>query len=97
MIVAEDDAQADEIAHRITPGMRTAAAARTTGGAGGGDPTAGIAGIQFMGGPEAVIRRARELHEVGVGILDVAVIGAGMNRALETFAAKLAEPLRAIG
>ena len=44
-----------------------------------------------------MVRRARELHDVGVGILDVAVIGAGMNRALETFAAKLAEPLRAIG
>ena len=97
MIVAEDDAQAEEIAGRIAPGMRTAAAAGTTGGAGGGDPTAGIAGIQFIGGPDSVIRRARELHAVGVGILDVAVIGAGMNRALDVFGAKLAEPLREIG
>ena len=97
MIVAEDDAQADEIASRIAPGMRTAAAAGTTGGAGGGDPTAGIAGIQFMGGPDAVIARARALHEAGVGIIDVAVIGNGMQRALDVFHAKLAGPLREIG
>jgi alkanesulfonate monooxygenase SsuD/methylene tetrahydromethanopterin reductase-like flavin-dependent oxidoreductase (luciferase family) len=97
MIVAEDDTQADEIANRIAPGMRTAAARGTTGGAGGGDPTAGIAGLQFVGGPESVLAKARALHEAGVGILDVAVIGAGMQRALETFATKLAEPLRGIG
>jgi hypothetical protein len=40
---------------------------------------------------------AQALHDAGVGIIDVAVIGAGMKNALETFAARLAEPLRAIG
>ena len=97
MIVAEDDAAADAIADRIAPNMRTAAAAGTTGGAGGGDPTAGIAGIQFVGGPDKVLAKARALYDAGVGIIDVAVIGAGMSRALETFAKKLAAPLRAIG
>jgi alkanesulfonate monooxygenase SsuD/methylene tetrahydromethanopterin reductase-like flavin-dependent oxidoreductase (luciferase family) len=77
--------------------MRTAAARGTTGGAGGGDPTAGIAGIQFMGGPDKVLAKARALHDAGVGIIDVAVIGAGMKNALETFATRLAEPLKAIG
>ena len=77
--------------------MRTATAAGATGGAGGGDPTAGIAGIQFMGGPDAVIDRARALRDVGVGILDVAVIGNGMQRAMGVLGERLAGPLRAIG
>ncbi|HJW41991.1 MAG TPA: hypothetical protein VJ476_12280, partial [Rhizomicrobium sp.] len=72
-------------------------AAGTTGGAGGGDPTAGIAGIQFMGGPQAVVERAHQLHEAGVGILDVAVIGTGAKRAMKIFGERLAEPLHAIG
>jgi alkanesulfonate monooxygenase SsuD/methylene tetrahydromethanopterin reductase-like flavin-dependent oxidoreductase (luciferase family) len=96
MIVAEDDAAADAIAERIAPNMRTAAAAGTTGGAGGGDPTAGIAGIQFIGGPDKVLAKARALHDAGVGIIDVALIGAGMSRALETFKNVLAAPLREI-
>jgi alkanesulfonate monooxygenase SsuD/methylene tetrahydromethanopterin reductase-like flavin-dependent oxidoreductase (luciferase family) len=97
MIVAEDDAQAEQIAERMAPGMRTAAARGTTGGAGGGDPTAGIAGLQFMGGPDKVLAKAQALHDAGVGIIDVAVIGAGMKNALETFARQLAGPLAAIG
>jgi len=98
MIVAESDADAEEIAHRIAPWMRTSPVTGTAApGAGGGDPTAGIAGIQFMGGPDAVVARAEQLHDAGVGILDVAVIGAGMDRAMETFEARLAQRLRAIG
>jgi hypothetical protein len=50
-----------------------------------------------MGGPEAVVRRARELHEAGVGILDVAVIGGTMRRAMDLYQSKFAAPLRDIG
>jgi alkanesulfonate monooxygenase SsuD/methylene tetrahydromethanopterin reductase-like flavin-dependent oxidoreductase (luciferase family) len=97
MIVAEDDAAAEAMAQRIAPGMRTSpVTGAATPGAGGGDPTAGIAGIQFMGGPAAVIARARALQNAGVGILDVAVIGGDMERAMDVFTRKLAGPLREI-
>lgn len=32
-----------------------------------------------------MIRKARALHDAGVGILDVAVAGGGMTRSLELF------------
>jgi alkanesulfonate monooxygenase SsuD/methylene tetrahydromethanopterin reductase-like flavin-dependent oxidoreductase (luciferase family) len=85
MIIAESDSAANDIAE----GIRARAAPTTpTGapaGAGGGDPTAGVAGVQFLGGPDAVLKKARELHDAGVGILDVAVAGGGMTRSMELF------------
>lgn len=97
MVVAEDDAAAETVAGHIAPHLRTAPAAGTTPGGGGGDPTAGIAGIQFMGGPEKVLAQAREFHDAGVGILDVAVLGGPMERAMETFERRFATPLKQIG
>ena len=63
------------------------------GGQGGGDPTAGVAGVQFMGGPATVLAKAKALHEAGVGILDVAVAGGGMTRSLELFGRQFAPAL----
>jgi alkanesulfonate monooxygenase SsuD/methylene tetrahydromethanopterin reductase-like flavin-dependent oxidoreductase (luciferase family) len=90
MIVAEDDARADAIADRVAPNMTSVAQQ-------GGDPTAGFGGIQFPGGPDKVLAKAEALHDAGVGIIDVALIGARMEEALETFARRLAGPLHAIG
>jgi alkanesulfonate monooxygenase SsuD/methylene tetrahydromethanopterin reductase-like flavin-dependent oxidoreductase (luciferase family) len=100
MVVAQSQAESDAILDRIAPHMRTAALPGTTApGAGGGDPTAGFAGIQFSGDPDAVVRRAEQMRDAGVGILDVAVIGAhgDMDRAMDVFREQLADRLRAIG
>ncbi len=93
MIVAETDSAADEIANRI--GIRTGPAA-PGGGQGGGDPTAGVAGVQLLGGLETVLAKARQLHEAGVGILDVGVAGGGMTRSLELFGRRFAPALAEI-
>ena len=81
MIIAETDSEAEEIVNRLPASVRRAPG----GGQGGGDPTAGVAGVQFLGGPATVLAKAKALHEAGVGILDVAVAGGGMTRSLELF------------
>jgi len=97
MILGKDDSEAEALAERIAPQFRTApATGATVAGAGGGAPTAGIAGIQFLGGPDAVLRRAEQMHDAGVGILDVAVIGRNTEQATEIFATRVAERMRAI-
>lgn len=93
MLLAETDAEADEIAGQ-TPGVARPAA--PGGGQGGGDPTAGVAGVQFLGGIDTVIAKARALNEAGVGILDVAVAGGGLRRTCELFQRRLAPALREI-
>ena len=93
MIIAETDSAADEIANRI--GVRTGPAA-PGGGQGGGDPTAGVAGVQLKGGLETVLAKARQLHDAGVGILDVGVAGGGMTRSLELFGRRFAPALAEI-
>ncbi|HLY81004.1 MAG TPA: LLM class flavin-dependent oxidoreductase [Caulobacteraceae bacterium] len=90
MIIGETDAAAEEIANRI--GIRTGPAA-PGGGQGGGDPTAGVAGVQLLGGLETVLAKAKQLHEAGVGILDVGVAGGGMTRSLELFGKRFAPAL----
>jgi alkanesulfonate monooxygenase SsuD/methylene tetrahydromethanopterin reductase-like flavin-dependent oxidoreductase (luciferase family) len=90
MIIGETDSAAEEIANKI--GIRTGPAA-PGGGQGGGDPTAGVAGVQLLGGLETVIAKARLLHEAGVGILDVGVAGGGMTRSLELFGSRFAPAL----
>jgi alkanesulfonate monooxygenase SsuD/methylene tetrahydromethanopterin reductase-like flavin-dependent oxidoreductase (luciferase family) len=90
MIIGETDSAAEEIANRI--GIRAGPAA-PGGGHGGGDPTAGVAGVQLLGGPETVMAKARQLHEAGVGILDVGVAGGGMTRSLELFGKRFAPAL----
>jgi hypothetical protein len=50
-----------------------------------------------MGRPDAVLRRAGLMHAAGAGILDVAVIGTGMERAMDIFQDKLASRRAAIG
>jgi alkanesulfonate monooxygenase SsuD/methylene tetrahydromethanopterin reductase-like flavin-dependent oxidoreductase (luciferase family) len=97
MIVGESDAAAQEIAERI--GVRGAAAGVSAGapaGAGGGDPTAGVAGVQFLGGVDTILAKAGALAEAGVGIIDVAFAGGGMRRSMDLFARSFAEPLRAV-
>jgi alkanesulfonate monooxygenase SsuD/methylene tetrahydromethanopterin reductase-like flavin-dependent oxidoreductase (luciferase family) len=92
MLIAETESEAQEIADRVranAPPPVTGA----PGGAGGGDPTAGVAGIQFLGGIDQVLAKARALHDAGVGILDVAVAGGGMTRSLELFGRKFAPAL----
>ncbi|MBS0412499.1 MAG: LLM class flavin-dependent oxidoreductase [Proteobacteria bacterium] len=92
MIIGRTDSEAEDIANRV--GVRTGPAA-PGGGQGGGDPTAGVAGVQFLGGLDSVMAKARELHDAGVGILDLGVAGGGVGRTLElfdrTFAPALAE------
>jgi len=98
MLIAETDSEAQEIAERIraaTPVPVTPTGAPA--GAGGGDPTAGVAGVQFLGGIDSVIAKARALHDAGVGILDVAVAGGGMTRSLELFGRKFAPAIQEIG
>jgi hypothetical protein len=41
--------------------------------------------VQFLGGVDSVLKKARALHEAGVGILDVAFAGGGMTRSMELF------------
>ncbi len=85
MIIGETDAAAQEIADRIAgqgPAMTPTGAPA---GAGGGDPTAGPAGVQFLGSVESIVAKAEQLHEAGVGILDVAFAGGGMTRSMELF------------
>jgi alkanesulfonate monooxygenase SsuD/methylene tetrahydromethanopterin reductase-like flavin-dependent oxidoreductase (luciferase family) len=94
MLVAETDSEAHAIAEQI-PGMH--APTTPTGGQGGGDPTAGVAGVQFMGGVDTVLAKARALHDAGVGILDVAVAGGGLRRTLEIFNNRLRPALAEIG
>jgi alkanesulfonate monooxygenase SsuD/methylene tetrahydromethanopterin reductase-like flavin-dependent oxidoreductase (luciferase family) len=94
MILGETDSAAEEIANRM--GARAGAAAPGAGqggGQGGGDPTAGVAGVQFLGGPDKVLAKARELHDAGVGILDVAVAGGGVSRSLQLFGRAFAPAL----
>jgi len=93
MIIADTDSEAEEIASRLParvgPGI-------PGGGQGGGDPTAGVAGVQFMGGPDTFVAKAKALHDAGVGILDVAVAGGGMTRSLELFGRKFVPALAEI-
>jgi alkanesulfonate monooxygenase SsuD/methylene tetrahydromethanopterin reductase-like flavin-dependent oxidoreductase (luciferase family) len=93
MIIADTDGEAEEIASRMPA---RAGIGIPGGGQGGGDPTAGVAGVQFMGGPDTVLAKARALHEAGVGILDVAVAGGGMTRSLELFGRRFAPALAEI-
>jgi alkanesulfonate monooxygenase SsuD/methylene tetrahydromethanopterin reductase-like flavin-dependent oxidoreductase (luciferase family) len=88
MIIAETDSEANEIAERMRAHAPATTPVGAPAGAGGGDPTAGVAGVQFVGGPDAVLQKARLLHDAGVGILDVAVAGGGMTRSLELFGRK---------
>ena len=93
MIIAETDSEANEIADKLRANAPATTPVGAPAGAGGGDPTAGVAGVQFLGGPEAVLAKARQLHDAGVGILDVAVAGGGMTRSLELFGRKFAPAL----
>jgi alkanesulfonate monooxygenase SsuD/methylene tetrahydromethanopterin reductase-like flavin-dependent oxidoreductase (luciferase family) len=98
MIIAETDEEAQEIAGRQ---MAAAGGPPTTptgapAGAGGGDPTAGPAGLQFLGGVDSVVKKARLLHDAGVGILDVAIAGGGMARSFELFGRQFAPALQEI-
>ena len=88
MIIAETDSEANELAERMPAHAPATTPVGAPAGAGGGDPTAGVAGVQFVGGPDAVLQKARLLHDAGVGILDVAVAGGGMTRSLELFGRK---------
>jgi alkanesulfonate monooxygenase SsuD/methylene tetrahydromethanopterin reductase-like flavin-dependent oxidoreductase (luciferase family) len=88
MIIAETDSEANELAERMRAHAPATTPVGAPAGAGGGDPTAGVAGVQFVGGPDAVLQKARLLHDAGVGILDVAVAGGGMTRSLELFGRK---------
>jgi alkanesulfonate monooxygenase SsuD/methylene tetrahydromethanopterin reductase-like flavin-dependent oxidoreductase (luciferase family) len=101
MIIGETDSAAQEIANRqaARPGARASAPGAAPGrgapaGAGGGDPTSGAAGVQLLGGPDTVLKKAKELHECGVGVLDVALAGGGMRRSMELFARSFAAPLQ---
>ena len=99
MIIAETDSAAHDIADRIRGAQGSAPGAhpggRAPAGAGGGDPTAGPAGVQLMGGVDSVLEKAKALHDAGVGILDVALVG-GMKRSMELFGRAFAEPLREV-
>jgi len=99
MIIAETDAEAQEIADRVSGGPRVTptGAPIPAGGQGGGDPTAGVAGVQFLGGVESVVAKAKLLSEAGVGILDVAFAGGGVTRSMELFGRAFAPALREIG
>jgi alkanesulfonate monooxygenase SsuD/methylene tetrahydromethanopterin reductase-like flavin-dependent oxidoreductase (luciferase family) len=94
MLIAETDAEAEAIAERQRVSAPTAPGG-TPGGAGGGDPTAGVAGLQFKGGVDAVVGKAQALHDAGVGVIDVAFAG-GVTRSLALFGSRFVEPLRAI-
>lgn len=104
MVIGETDEAAFEIANAMAagPNARASAPGAAPGGnappgAGGGDPTAGAAGLQFLGGVESVVRKARELHDAGVGILDVAFAGGSQRRSFELFSRKFAGALADIG
>ena len=85
MIIGETDAAAQEIADRIAGAGPAMTPTGAPAGAGGGDPTAGPAGVQFLGGVGSVVEKARQLHDAGVGILDVAFAGGGATRSMELF------------
>lgn len=95
-LIAETDEKAQEMASAI-PGFRgvTGGGAQAQGGAGGGNPNSPLSGFQFLGGPDSVTRKARELSEVGVGIVDIS-LGGGMSRSMELFQRAFAEPLREV-
>jgi alkanesulfonate monooxygenase SsuD/methylene tetrahydromethanopterin reductase-like flavin-dependent oxidoreductase (luciferase family) len=98
MLIAETDAEVEAIASQSPgifrgPGGQPGAA----GGEGGGDPTAGVAGVQLMGGIDTVLAKARAFHEAGVGILDLAVAGGGLRRTFEVFSRHLRPELAAMG
>lgn len=98
MIIGETDEAAREIAGAQAVGARPATApGGSPAGAGGGDPGAVMAGLQFLGGPDSVGKKARELHDCGVGILDVAIAGGGMKRSMELFGKAFAGRLAEIG
>jgi alkanesulfonate monooxygenase SsuD/methylene tetrahydromethanopterin reductase-like flavin-dependent oxidoreductase (luciferase family) len=84
MIIAETDAEANEIAERIGGGPRVSPTGAPA-GAGGGDPTAGPAGVQFLGSVGSVVAKARQLADAGVGTLDVAFAAGGATRSMELF------------
>jgi alkanesulfonate monooxygenase SsuD/methylene tetrahydromethanopterin reductase-like flavin-dependent oxidoreductase (luciferase family) len=96
MIIAETDSAANEIAEKARGAAPATTPTGAPAGAGGGDPTAGVAGVQFVGGPDAVLAKARQLHDAGVGILDVAVAAGGMTRSMELFGRLFAEPLKEV-
>jgi hypothetical protein len=85
MIIGETDAAAQEIADRIAGAGPAMTPTGAPAGAGGGDPTAGPAGVQCLGGVGSVVEKARQLHDAGVGILDVAFAGGGATRSMELF------------
>ena len=92
-IFAESDAQANELAGRVAG---IAGATGAPAGGGGGDPIAGPAGVQLLGGADTMARQARDLFDAGVGILDLAPVG-NVRRALELFGKQFAPALQAIG
>jgi alkanesulfonate monooxygenase SsuD/methylene tetrahydromethanopterin reductase-like flavin-dependent oxidoreductase (luciferase family) len=93
MIIGSTDSEANDIAERLRGAAPATTPTGAPAGAGGGDPTAGVAGVQFLGGVDTVLQKARLLHEAGVGILDVAVAGGGMTRSLELFGRAFAPAL----
>jgi alkanesulfonate monooxygenase SsuD/methylene tetrahydromethanopterin reductase-like flavin-dependent oxidoreductase (luciferase family) len=82
-------APSDEEAQAATHGRP---AARDDGDAGSGGGAFG--GIQFLGGPETVLHKARGFHEAGVGVLDLAFSGGNGRRSMELFAAEVMPALR---
>ena len=96
MIIAETDSAANEIAERVRARAPATTPTGAPAGAGGGDPTAGVAGIQFVGGPDTVLKKAQVLRDAGVGILDVAVAGGGMTRSMELFGRLFAPALKEV-
>lgn len=79
VLVTEDDEQAASIVKPPPHGD----------GQGGGAP--GVAGYQFYGAPETILRQIDAYHRAGVGILDLAFSGeafgrGGTRKAMEVFA-----------
>jgi alkanesulfonate monooxygenase SsuD/methylene tetrahydromethanopterin reductase-like flavin-dependent oxidoreductase (luciferase family) len=93
MIIADTDSEANGTAERLRGGGPATTPTGAPAGAGGGDPTAGAAGVQFLGGPDTFLAKAKLLHDAGVGILDLGVAGGGMTRSLELFGRKFAPAL----
>jgi alkanesulfonate monooxygenase SsuD/methylene tetrahydromethanopterin reductase-like flavin-dependent oxidoreductase (luciferase family) len=101
-IIGATDADATEQANKQAAGPRARASAPgaapgagAPAGAGGGDPTSGAAGVQLLGGPETIVKKAQALYDIGVGILDVGLVGS-TKRSLELFGKSFAEPLKEV-
>jgi alkanesulfonate monooxygenase SsuD/methylene tetrahydromethanopterin reductase-like flavin-dependent oxidoreductase (luciferase family) len=72
-------------------GPRPGTEAQAGGDAGAGGPGFGI---HFLGSPDTVVRKARELHDAGVGILDLAFAGGSTRRSMELFAERVIPRIR---